>query len=93
MATNSAADLFNQAWQHHQAGRIQQAEQLYRQALVADPASADAWCFLGAACQAQGRLGEAEINYRRAVMLLPTHPSTRIAWASCWPCRVGSKIP
>ncbi len=71
----SATDIFNQAWQHHQAGRLVQAEHLYRQALVADPASADAWCFLGAACQAQGRLGEAEVNYRRALMLLPNHPS------------------
>ena len=54
------AEVFSWAWQQHQAGQFAQAEQLYRHALQHDPRHADAWCFLGAACQAQGRLAEAE---------------------------------
>jgi tetratricopeptide (TPR) repeat protein len=73
MATNS--NLFGQAWKFHQAGSFSQAEQLYRQVLQAEPNNADAWCFLGAVCQAQGKITEAEPNLRRAAQLLPSHPT------------------
>ena len=56
-------EAFNLAWQNHQAGYFAQAEQLYRQILQADPRHADAWLFLGAVCQAQGRLAEAGPNF------------------------------
>jgi protein O-GlcNAc transferase len=69
------AEVFSLAWKYHQAGGLAQAEQLYRQVLGADPRHADAWCFLGAACQAQGRIAEAETNYRRAVQVIPGHTS------------------
>jgi tetratricopeptide (TPR) repeat protein len=72
---SGAADLFALAFRHHQAGDLARAEQLYRQALQADAAHADAWCFLGAACQAQGRLAEAEAHYRRAAGLAPERPT------------------
>jgi predicted O-linked N-acetylglucosamine transferase (SPINDLY family) len=35
------------ALQHHQAGRLTEAEQLYREILTADPGRADAWHLLG----------------------------------------------
>jgi len=73
MAT--VAEVFSLGWKHHQAGGFVQAEQLYRQVLQADPSHSDAWCFLGAACQAQGKLAEAEANYRRAMQVLPGHAS------------------
>jgi predicted O-linked N-acetylglucosamine transferase (SPINDLY family) len=73
MAT--VAEVFTLAWQHHQAGGFAQAEQLYRHILNANPRHADAWCFLGAACQAQGKLADAETGYRRAVEVFPAHPS------------------
>jgi protein O-GlcNAc transferase len=73
----TVAEVFAQAWQRHQAGNLPQAEQLYRQILQEDPSHADAWCFLGAACQAQGRLAEAESHFRKAVQLLPGHPSAQ----------------
>jgi tetratricopeptide (TPR) repeat protein len=72
---SAAQDLFALGLRHHQAGDLAQAEQLYRQALQADAGHADAWCFLGAACQGQGKLAEAEAHYRRAVQLAPNHPS------------------
>jgi len=71
------AELFALAWKHHQAGDLFQAELLYRHVVQADPRHADAWCFLGAACQAQGKLAEAEANFRRAVQLTPCHPSAQ----------------
>src|SRR5437016_1514162 len=69
----TVAELFSLAWKHHQAGNVTQAEQLYRQVLQTDPRHADAWCFLGAACQGQGRGAEAETHFRRAVQLVPDY--------------------
>jgi len=71
MAT--VAEMFSLAWQHHQAGGFSQAEQLYRQVLQVNPSHVDAWCFLGAVCQAQGKLAEAETSFRRAVQLAPAY--------------------
>ena len=70
----SVAEVFGQAWQYHQAGSFPQAEQLYRQVLQVQPANADAWCFLAAVCQAQGRLAEAVSDFRQALQVLPSHP-------------------
>ena len=45
MATISEA--LTAAIQHHQAGRLQAAEEIYRQILAAEPNQADAWHLLG----------------------------------------------
>jgi Flp pilus assembly protein TadD len=45
MATISEALAI--AIQHHQAGRLQSAEQIYRQILAKDSTHADAWHLLG----------------------------------------------
>jgi tetratricopeptide (TPR) repeat protein len=71
----TARELFGLAWQHHQTGRFPQAENLYRQGLQANPSHPDAWCFLGAVCQAQEKLADAELSYRRAIQLAPTYGS------------------
>ena len=42
MPTESIIQLLTQATAHHQEGRLQQAEVLYRQALMEDPNNADA---------------------------------------------------
>ncbi|HYV39536.1 MAG TPA: tetratricopeptide repeat protein [Gemmataceae bacterium] len=75
MATT--AELFAAAVTQHQTGALAQARQLYLQVLQADPAHADAWCFLGAICQAHGQLAEAEAHFRRAVQLVPGYTSAR----------------
>src|SRR5262245_47872283 len=62
---------FALAWKHHQASNFREAELLYRQILTVDPHYADAWCFLGAVLQAQGKLADAEQSQRRAVAILP----------------------
>ena len=56
------------AIQHHQGGRLQAAEQIYRRILEADPANAKAYYLLGAACQGLGKLDEAEA--RRTLRML-----------------------
>jgi tetratricopeptide (TPR) repeat protein len=67
----ATADALATAVQHHKAGRLPQAEQLYRQLLDADPARPRAWYLLGAACQAQGKLADAVASFRHALWLQP----------------------
>jgi protein O-GlcNAc transferase len=69
----SVSDTFALALRQHQAGDLAGAEQHYRQILQADSSHADAWAYLGAVCQAQGRFAEAETSFRRVVQLVPTH--------------------
>src|ERR1700735_821861 len=54
---SSAADqgLFASALRHHQAGRLQEAEQIYRRILQADSRNADALHFLGVLAHQTGR--------------------------------------
>jgi Tfp pilus assembly protein PilF len=72
---NGTAELFAHAWQLHQANDLVQAERFYRQILQHDPSHADAWCFLGAVCQARGNPVDAEHCYRRALELVPGYVS------------------
>jgi Flp pilus assembly protein TadD len=67
----TVSEVFALAWKHHQAGGFREAEQLYRQVLQVKPLHVDSWCFLGAVCEAQGKLAEAETSYRQAVKLAP----------------------
>jgi tetratricopeptide (TPR) repeat protein len=50
-----ALDLFALALRRHQAGDLDRAEHLYRQALQADPGHADAWHGLGVLASQRGR--------------------------------------
>jgi predicted O-linked N-acetylglucosamine transferase (SPINDLY family) len=67
----SIQEEFEQAVRHHQAGRMQQAETLYRQVLARQADHADALCGLGflASQTGQGDLGASLI--RQAVALRP----------------------
>jgi tetratricopeptide (TPR) repeat protein len=60
-----------EARQHHQAGDLPRAEQVYRQVLAADEANTQAWYLLGAVCQAQGKLDDAVSSLREALRLDP----------------------
>lgn len=75
VAMPTLAQALQQAWEIHQAGRVTQAEQIYRQVLAAHPDHASAWCFLGIACHDQQRYDEAIAAYRRALELRPNFPS------------------
>ena len=59
------------AIQHRQAGRLEAAEQIYRQILAVEPNHAEAHNNLGNIFNNQGKLDEAIACYRRAVELKP----------------------
>lgn len=73
---NSAAAL-KAAIAYHQAGQLDQAEQLYRQILNQNPQQVDALSLLGViACQ-HGKLEEGLVLYRQALALQPEHRQAR----------------
>ena len=74
MAALTIQQAFELALQHHQAGRLQRAEQMYRQILTQQPGHADAMHLLGfLGCQAGRR--EAGVKLiRQAIALRPNFP-------------------
>jgi protein O-GlcNAc transferase len=54
-APRGVQEAFAAALRHHQAGRLSEAERLYRQILLADPQHADALHFLGVLAHQAGR--------------------------------------
>jgi tetratricopeptide (TPR) repeat protein len=71
LAAAHAAEVFAKGRQNHDAGDLACAEELYRQAVHADPSHADAWGYLGSVCQARGKLSEAALCFRRSLTLAP----------------------
>lgn len=67
------AEALAQGWQLHQAGRMAEAERVYRDVIARSPSDADAWCYLGMICHDRERLAEAESAYRRSLQLRPGH--------------------
>ena len=57
MSTHS--DALTHGLRYHQTGQLDQAQQIYRDVVAADPANADAWSLLGAVCINLNRLDEA----------------------------------
>jgi tetratricopeptide (TPR) repeat protein len=62
---------FELAQEHHQAGRLREAEQCYRQILADDPAHAAAIHYLGVIAHHAGQLEEAAALIRQAIQLNP----------------------
>src|SRR5262245_50273145 len=58
---------------HHQAGRLRQAEPIYRQILALDPRSAQAWHLLGAVAYGLGQHEQAIEYSGRALELNPNY--------------------
>ena len=69
----SVQQAFDLAVQHHRAGRLVDAEALYRQVLSVQPDNLDALNNLGIALGCQERMGEAAEVFRRVVALMPAH--------------------
>lgn len=70
-------ELLKQAIAHHQAGRLTQAEHLYRQILQQHPQNVDALSLLGViACQ-QEKLEQGIALYRQALAIRPEHRQAR----------------
>jgi protein O-GlcNAc transferase len=70
---STTADALARGLQYHRAGDLERAEQVYRQILAKDPFQGDAWFYLGTACLARGRFGDAIVSYRRVLELSPGH--------------------
>jgi tetratricopeptide (TPR) repeat protein len=70
-------EILAHALECHQAGDLNGAEYLYRQALDADSSQADAWYYLGDIYLAQGRLSEAVTSYYRVLELAPGHAAAQ----------------
>ena len=73
---NSLHDVqgrFNEALQHHRAGRIVDAVAHYERTLALQPDYVDAHNNLGAALAAQGRMDDAVAHYQRAITLKPDY--------------------
>ncbi len=71
-------ELLALALQHHQAGRLQQAEQIYRQIITAEPQNAEVLNELGRVLRKQQRPGEAIEAYRAAVATKPDFADAHI---------------
>ena len=67
----ATAELFAAALSHHRAGRLDEAERLYRQICAVDPPQADAYFNLGSVLAKQKRSAEAAACYRKVVALRP----------------------
>jgi predicted O-linked N-acetylglucosamine transferase (SPINDLY family) len=65
------ADVPALAARFHRFGALNQAEQLYRQALQDQPGDAELWAGLGRVCHALGQHDEAVTSLRRALELRP----------------------
>jgi tetratricopeptide (TPR) repeat protein len=70
------ASLFGRALEHHRAGRTEQAERLYAEALALDPGHLEALNNRGAALRRLGRRVEALASYDRALALDPAGAET-----------------
>ncbi|HIM76684.1 MAG TPA: tetratricopeptide repeat protein, partial [Rhodospirillales bacterium] len=68
---NTPQSLLEQGFQHHQAGRMKEAEDFYRRALKADPNHPDGLHLLGIVVNADGRTDEAMPLLERAVKANP----------------------
>ena len=74
MSQLTIQQAFTLAVQHHQAGQLPQAEQIYRQILTQQPDHADALHFLGVIAHQGGRHELAVDLIRQALALKPIYP-------------------
>ncbi|MGD0390491.1 MAG: tetratricopeptide repeat-containing glycosyltransferase family protein [Tepidisphaeraceae bacterium] len=74
MAQLTIQQAFDLALRHHRAGRLHEAEQLYRQVLARQPEHADAMHNLGVISFQVGRNDVAVELIRRAIVLNPNYP-------------------
>jgi predicted O-linked N-acetylglucosamine transferase (SPINDLY family) len=75
MAHIDSKQTFTLATQHHQAGRLHEAETLYRQILATDPNHADALHLLGVLARQAGRPEVAVAMIRQSLRLRPNNPA------------------
>jgi len=70
----SVSAALAEALEHHQAGRVSQAETIYQEILRQEPDQADAWHMLGVAAAQQGQREKALSLIAHAIRLNPAPP-------------------
>ena len=77
-------EAFSAALQHHQAGRLREADEIYGQIIANDPSFPDAWHLRGVIASQSGRHEIAIQLLQRALELDPNnaqiHNNLGIAW-------------
>lgn len=79
---NDLREVLTLALSHHQAGRLDDAERIYRRVLAADPAQPDALHLLGVVMMARGDHGAAHELLTAAVAAAPEMPGFHNALAN-----------
>src|SRR6476660_6278192 len=74
MDASSIPTALRAAFEHHQAGKFDPAEQAYPEILQIDPRNFDALHLMGVLLCQRGRLEEGADMMLRAVALYPSHP-------------------
>src|SRR5947208_1680385 len=74
MASSKPDPALQSAIRHHQAGRWDKAESIYRQVLARQPSQPDALHRLGILAARRGQMDEAEKLMRRAIDARPDFP-------------------
>jgi tetratricopeptide (TPR) repeat protein len=67
----TTAEVLQKAFELHRAGRLDEAERLYREVLAAEPHNAQAWDLLGVAADKRGQHADALESIGRAIELDP----------------------
>lgn len=75
---DAAATLLRSAIQHQRAGRLVEAEDLYRELLRREPRHPEALNNLGVVCVSRGRADEARAHYERAIRARPDFPDALV---------------
>ena len=81
---DEAAEQFERAVRHHQAGEVEDAERIYRDLIAAAPDLAAAHCNLGTLLRSSGRTAEAVAALDRAIALDPALAAAHCELAACW---------
>jgi tetratricopeptide (TPR) repeat protein len=77
MAQLTIQKTFDLALEHHSAGRLREAEQLYRQILIHQPEHVDATLYLGILASQMSQHDAAIALFRRAICLRPSFAQAR----------------
>jgi tetratricopeptide (TPR) repeat protein len=74
VAAQNASQLFQQAFAAHRAGKLDEAEALYRKVLRTTPGDAETLYLLGTICSQSGKLNEAVTHLQKALEIKPDYP-------------------
>jgi predicted TPR repeat methyltransferase len=84
MSEPSVDQMMKQAMQQHRAGRLREAESLYRQVITRIPGQADALHLLGTIALQERRYADAQNLFEQAIAARPTEAVFQFNYATLW---------